>query len=310
MELKDIKTLVSIIIPVYNSEKYLLECVHSIMNQSYEYLEIIIINDGSTDNSLSCCYELQNEDKRIKVIDIENAGVSNARNIGIKESNGELLMFVDADDYIDKDFVFTLLSNCKNAYSLSLCGYYKVDKKKHEVNYFKSLKKIRNNKIYKTICRDSRIWNQVWNKIYIKDIIIKNNIFFNPEIKVGEDLLFNFQYAQFINEVIYISKPLYYYRCSPNSVMSTKHIDENIRLFDKLRSLSISKGFKKELIQTIKIYSILENFNIVCETNNAKYHSYFFHSAYKLILKRNIGKMIKLCVIKFYLSSFFKKEKV
>ncbi len=99
------KNLVSIVVPVYNVEKYINKCVNSLLNQTYKNIEIILVNDGSTDNSLAICLELAKKDKRIKVINKKNGGLSDARNKGIKSANGDYITFVDSDDWIDSDTI-------------------------------------------------------------------------------------------------------------------------------------------------------------------------------------------------------------
>ena len=96
---------ISIIVPIYNTEKYLGNCLNSIINQTYKNLEIILINDGSTDNSLSICNNYKNKDNRIKIVNKTHTGVSDTRNIGIKNATGEYIGFVDSDDYIEQDLL-------------------------------------------------------------------------------------------------------------------------------------------------------------------------------------------------------------
>ena len=103
---------ISVIVPVYNVEKYLTKCVDSIMNQTYKDLEIILVDDGSTDNSGKICDEYVKKDKRFKVIHKKNGGLSDARNVGIKNSTGEYLSFIDSDDYIDNDMIECLYNAC------------------------------------------------------------------------------------------------------------------------------------------------------------------------------------------------------
>ena len=109
------KELISVIVPIYDIEKYLNKCIESIVNQSYENLEIILIDDGSTDESGKICDKWKEKDGRIKVIHKENGGLSDARNVGIENSTGEILYFIDGDDYIDFDIIdnlyFSLLEN-------------------------------------------------------------------------------------------------------------------------------------------------------------------------------------------------------
>ena len=118
---------ISVIVPVYNVEQYLDRCVDSIINQTYKNLEIILINDGSTDNSGQLCDELAKKDDRIRVIHKENGGLSDARNVGINVAEAELIGFIDSDDYIDEDMYEVLMTNLKRANAdLSMCGHYDV----------------------------------------------------------------------------------------------------------------------------------------------------------------------------------------
>jgi len=118
---------ISVIVPVYNVEQYLERCIDSIINQTYKNLEIILVNDGSTDNSGQLCDELAKKDDRIRVIHKKNGGLSDARNVGVDEAKAELIGFIDSDDYIDEDMYELLINNLKAANAdLSMCGHYDV----------------------------------------------------------------------------------------------------------------------------------------------------------------------------------------
>ena len=128
------KQLISVIVPVYNSEKYLKECINSILHQTYENIEIIIINDGSTDNSLLISQELQKEDKRIKIINQKNSGVSYSRNKGIQEATGEYIMFVDSDDFIVQNYIELMYKEItKNNYDACISGMTFCDKNRKKI---------------------------------------------------------------------------------------------------------------------------------------------------------------------------------
>lgn len=122
--------LISVIIPIYNSQKYLDKCIRSFIDQTYTNLEIVLIDDGSTDESLKICESYSVLDSRIKVFHKENSGQSDARNVGIEMSSGELIVFHDSDDYVDKDYI-EYLYNIKNKYKteMSVCAYNVVDEK-------------------------------------------------------------------------------------------------------------------------------------------------------------------------------------
>lgn len=117
--------MISVIIPIYNMEKYLDRCINSITEQSYKNIEILLINDGSTDNSLKICKKFQKEDERIKFFSMNHQGVSIARNLGIEKAKGKYIMFIDSDDWIEKDTIKTLYENIKNN-DMSICSYHRV----------------------------------------------------------------------------------------------------------------------------------------------------------------------------------------
>ena len=122
--MNDNNYLISVIVPVYNVEKYLNKCVHSILEQTYRNLEIILVDDGSTDNSGVLCDELSKSDKRIAVFHQKNGGLSSARNLGIKNSHGQMLSFIDSDDFIERDMLEVLYSHLMNYEAdISVCGY-------------------------------------------------------------------------------------------------------------------------------------------------------------------------------------------
>ena len=164
---------ISIIVPIYNTEKYLPKCIESIQNQTYKNLEIILVNDGSTDNSLTICQEFVEKDKRIIVIDKENEGVSSARNRGLDFASGEYIGFVDSDDYIAPDMYQQLLTAClENDADIAECGYYSVNENYEIVSIF-PLKNAILNSNYES-CRalvkgeNTSVVN--WNKLYKKPL--------------------------------------------------------------------------------------------------------------------------------------------
>lgn len=218
---------VSIIVPVYNSAKTLTGCLESILRQTYDNFEIIIIDDGSLDKSEDIYKSYALVDKRIRYKKISNHGVSYARNLGIKLSSGDYLCFVDSDDIIDDKFCETLIENMKNTGSdLSCCGYIETEKynqffknEKDDIEIFKSQKYIG---IF------TKYQGFLCNKLYKKNIIIENKIMLNENFSMCEDLLFNFQYLQHCNQVCYTNTILYFYIISNTSLsrsFSTKWFD-------------------------------------------------------------------------------------
>ena len=226
--------LVSIIIPIFNSEKYILKCLNSLKQQSYSNIEVIIVNDGSTDNTKTICQDYIIYDKRFHLINTQHMGVSHARNVGIKLSKGQFILFVDGDDFVSYDYVETLVRSIK-VYNVDLVctDYYTVEN--NEIDYGFSNKKteiLDNTEVLDNIAAINLLHNDkyfrgyLWNKIFVKQIIIANNLTFNTEIKIWEDMLFCLEYLLCIKNVAYVRKCIYYYVIHSNSTMNNKKIWE------------------------------------------------------------------------------------
>ena len=209
--------LISIIVPVYNVEDYLDKCINSIINQTYTNIEIIIINDGSTDNSYEICKSYK--DKRIKLYSIKNKGLSGARNYGISKSKGKYLAFVDSDDYIEKDYIEVLYNNLiKEDADLSCCSLYEVFKNEIKNKSKKDKYYVMNS--YETIEKtftDEGLNVYVWNKLYKKELF--KNIKF-PVNKNSEEIYVMYEIISLCEKVVYESIPKYYYVQRKNSIVN------------------------------------------------------------------------------------------
>ena len=182
--------LISVVVPIYNMQNKISRCIESIINQTYRNIEIVLIDDGSTDDSGIICKKYLH-DNRIKYIRIENGGVSNARNVGISNSNGKYICFVDSDDYVENNFIEYLYDNIDEN-TLPISGFYSIflnRKIKNNFKFKKSIKKVSFKNINKLI---DKVLNCPWNKLFIKD---KISSFFDVNIKIGEDLLFVLEYV-------------------------------------------------------------------------------------------------------------------
>ena len=253
------KVKVSVIIPVYNVEKYLKRCLDSIVNQTLKDIEIIIVNDGSTDNSKKICEKYLNNDKRIRLINQANKGVSVARNNGIVNSNGEYIIFIDADDYCENNMFEELLKlACFNKNSLVVCGYYKVFKNNKICVLSNESETINKNKIYEKILTTEEVGGYLWNKIFKASIIKDNNIKFNTKVNYCEDILFVNEYVKKIKDIKYIVIPLYYYRMRKNSATNNFISEKNIGILDAY-SLLCNLYCDKEFIKKIK-YEYLKSY--------------------------------------------------
>lgn len=216
---------VSIIVPVYNAEKYLDKCVESITKQTEEDIEILLIDDDSTDSSGRICEEWANKDSRIRVFHIENIGVSNARNQGIKYSNSPYIMFVDSDDWIKKDMVECLLKNIEESKSHAVfCNYITVrDGEEIPCEGILEYKVYQSDEVSKIISNmfgGGRYYSSIWRGIYKREIIENSNIYFQ-NLQFAEDLVFNLEYLLNCNRVKIIKDELYYYRVNSTSALQS-----------------------------------------------------------------------------------------
>lgn len=198
---------ISIIVPVYNSEKWLKRCLESIINQTYKNIEIIIINDGSTDNSEEICKEYSIKDQRIRIFNKKNTGVSNTRNYGIHISNGEYIQFVDSDDWLENDTCEKLLEYMKeNNADLSVCGFNIYSNntiiRKPVLPYrILNIREKQDDLIFL-----DKILNSPCNKLYKRRLITD---LFNEGLSLGEDLIFNLNYIGNSSKTVTIEKCLY-----------------------------------------------------------------------------------------------------
>ncbi len=219
--------LVSVIVPLYNVYKYLENCITSIMRQTYQNLEIILIDDGSTDGSEILAENLAVKDKRIKVIHQGNQGVSVARNNGLREATGEYICFVDADDEVSETYVSTLYSLISDeSVDLSIISMYKADAVENKVYTMLSTEAI--NAMFDM---NSGIKTVPWGKLFKKSIIEREKILFPIGIKCGEDMLFCYQYMLNATRISYLQcnrSDYYRYVYRDTGVFGHKQYDTEI----------------------------------------------------------------------------------
>lgn len=206
----------SIIVPVYNAEQYIHECVNSIINQTYTHWECILINDGSKDNSAAICDRFAQADHRIKVLHKKNGGVSSARNLGVRHAQNDWLVFVDSDDCIAEDYL-SELAKADNECDLIITGHTEDTEKASVQRPFVSHnQKVSQNDIPDFLSGKLAQLPIVapWAKAFKKQIIQDNDLHFNEQMKLGEDCVFSFSYLLHINTIYAVSTPLYHYRIS------------------------------------------------------------------------------------------------
>ena len=238
----------SIIVPIYNVEKYLSRCIDSILNQTFKDFELILVNDSSTDNCKEICEKYKRMDSRIIVANKKNGGVSSARNLGIDISKGDYIGFVDSDDFIDVH-MYEILLNTINAYDsdIVICDYYKVNE--YDIKKYEKMKS--NNKdikveninnidaIERIITRDIKIV-VAWNKIY------KRSLFDNLRYKEGvicEDEFLAHRIFYKCNKVSIINQKLYYYIQRKGSIINSPFSSKD---FDKIYAIKDRVDFLKE----------------------------------------------------------------
>lgn len=246
------KELISVIVPVYNAEKYLQKCLDSILEQTYKNLEIIIINDGSTDNSGQICQEYEKQDDRIVYIEKENSGVSDTRNAGMDRMTGPYVTFVDSDDWLEPNYVKFLYEKLIEHQADIVVGNYTSFNESNSVFYFHTsadyYEKVYDNKSVIPCLYDAKELLKSalivpWGKIYKKEIIAN---FRFPIDRIGEDALFNLKALLGSKKVVYVNKSAYIYRVREGSLSNTwsdKWIRDAIYIIEERLSLLASLGY-------------------------------------------------------------------
>lgn len=238
--------LVSIIVPIYKVEDYLDECIESIVNQTYSNIEIILVDDGSPDCCPQLCDEWAKKDNRIKIIHKENGGVSSARNAGITLAKGNWIWFVDSDDTVEKNALEELAEYFNAAelivFNAKIDELYAKDEKFFDSYYFRY-----------------QFGFEPWNKLYKKSIIVDNDLRFDTEENVGEDLLFNITYYQYADKYKFSTSKYYHYRVREDSAMQSnneKRLEQQLRLYSKIYDVYKNKLDERILVQLFIMHLI------------------------------------------------------
>ncbi|MGL5357206.1 MAG: glycosyltransferase [Cetobacterium sp.] len=261
---------VSVIVPVYNVEKYLDKCLKSIVNQTLKDIEIIIVNDGTKDNSEEIILKYEKKDKRIKYYKKENGGLSDARNYGLEKSTGEYISFIDSDDFIDSDMLEKMYNNAKeNESDIIVCGFKSV----YESGIKRTEKKYDKIK-FKDILEISFAWNKIYNHSFLKTL----NFRF-PVGKHFEDMYCIPELAIKTSKITSISETPYNYVIRENSITTKR---DNSKIFDLLEAciynknlveLTENKELKKEWIEYSKgikkiFFSFINNYTFKFKLKN------------------------------------------
>lgn len=212
--MKNISNMISIIIPVYNSEATIERAIESVLNQSYKNYEIIIIDDGSNDDTKVKIEKFLKENRNIRYFYKKNEGVSKARNDGIRKSNGKYITFLDSDDIYCENYLSDFAKEV-NEKAIITCNY--NGNKKNPIRLPKDIDSFEKKDYYEFLDRENLL-NSVCNKIYNKEVILENNIEFDQTIINGEDILFNLEYIDKMEKFIYINNINYEYIENNNSI--------------------------------------------------------------------------------------------
>ena len=313
------KILISIIIAVYNGEKYIKKAIESILNQTLKEIEVIVIDDNSKDNTIKIIENIIKKDLRIKLIKLdENKGPGNARNIGIEISKGKYITFCDADDWIEKEMLFSMVKLLeKDNMDAILCGYSQDTLKNNKVVNQKKVimpKKIilENKNIIKNIPYIDyyKIFSFVCSKVYKVEILKKNKIKFNNK-KFGEDYDFNLECFKNINSLIIENKAYYHYIKDRNEISLTErkipNFFENIneRFNDMVNLLKEKNIYNEEQKRIISILFIKHMMACVIRTYSDE--SFNFSKRYKYI-KQMLLNPLSLELYKYADGNNFKEK--
>lgn len=290
--------LLSVVVPVYNVEKYIEKCVNSIINQTYSNLEIILVDDGSTDGSGKICDLFMKKDDRIKVIHKRNAGLSSARNEGIKVANGEYIAFVDSDDYLDLHMYSNMINVMQNTKSdISICNFKRVYENDKNVLFNKSgtIKEYNDSTHLLNDLLKGKINDYAWNKVY------KKNLFNNIEYPLGknfEDIGTTYKIFARSKKTVFIDSEYYAYLMRGNSITG-----------------SVSKKSLYDMITLVnERYQFLKNSSLcdksILTANRVNYIYLYYLSICKFLDFNELNNEIIMNEYLFYKKHYMKSEKV
>lgn len=253
---------VSVIIPIYNTEKYLRRCIDSVLNQTFDDYEILLIDDGSTDNCAAICDEYNHEIK-VRVIHKSHGGVSSACNAGIDNASGKYLMFCDSDDYVEREWIATLYKAIEeNLDSFVFCAFFKENNKESKLTRLSEgelYQHYTNNEYYFMYRKGFSAYR--WNRIYIREKV-SGNLRFDENVSVGEDVLFNIEYFKTCDSFLYVDKPLYHWVNNENDSLSRVY---HAKYYDDIKKLYFPRV------------------SVIADTNLQDFYNEYFYRFYACI---------------------------
>lgn len=306
--------LISIIVPVYNVEEYLEECIESIRKQTYKNIEILLVDDGSKDKSGKICDDYLQRDNRIKVIHKKNGGLSDARNKGIKESKGKYLIFVDSDDTIDEDMCEVLYENIiKEKSDIAICELYSEKNKKIKKRI--EIKNMTSKEAIKEMLCQKLFDTSAGGKLFKKEFF--NKIIF-PKGKLYEDLGTIYKIFELAKKITYIPVEKYYYRRRPNSITTSKFTDKQMDLFFTLEEIEEFLKIKyPELLEDLEVRALETNVTSLHIISNQGYknrenikllQNKIKNSIFKYLFSKRLRTKTKIYGVSFAISFLITKN--
>lgn len=278
---------VSIVVPIYNAQKTLETCIESLIGQTYKNIEIILINDGSTDKSDEICNKYKIKDKRIKYISKKNEGISKTRNTGLKHITGDYLCWCDSDDFYNENYISILLNEMKKNNEMVICrsldftDLHNIPSNNEKDYYFYSTNR---EQFIMKVLTEEQFGGVLWNKMFNIKIIKNNSICFNELYNIGEDLDFVLRYADYCSKIAWSPIKLYNHYINPESIT---HVNKEQQLNNWNKEIQLCKGLIEKYANNKTLYEcairryIRINLDLLKTTKRKEY-------------KKNIKQYIKI----------------
>lgn len=298
--------LVSVIIPAYNVETYLEECVQSFFFQTYPNYEIIIIDDGSTDRTYEVAKRLEVENKKIKLFHQQNKGVSIARNVGMEKAEGEYYIFADADDVVAPQYIESLVS-CAKKSDMGIVDF-TLEKESLIATVSDDIVCGSASIAMEHIILGTKYDGYLWNKIFKKDIIEEYALVFRKDTTVWEDMLFVLEYLKKSKQIAILDEKLYYYRCREGSAVNTMGIDKFRSKYEVMAEIKAKEfaqtKYSKRKVSFLYFETMFSYLNRLLAQENVQSELSNILSRVKMI------ELLKQKDIKLILKFFYLKVKV
>lgn len=229
--------MISVVVPICNAEKYLAQCLASVLAQTYRDLDVILVDDGSADSSGLVACDFARRDRRVRLLRQPNGGQASARNAGLDLARGEFVAFVDADDWLEPTMCEAMLNRI-GGYDVAMCNYWGVDTEGRPSPFDLEQREwtITGANCLANLARGSMLFTAAWNKLYRREQLSRSGVRFDERIRFGEDMDFNARFCAHLGRVVYLPKPLYHYRDHAESV-SSRFKPSDLTLFEACRTL-------------------------------------------------------------------------